>query len=355
MNIAAENVKYIYEHLADEESKDIFCNRLMLSLTEDWKFARNIVGKYLNGYGSDKIFIGMEDNIAMLGLNTQDEYVIYGAGMFGRQVFDILKKRGIKVKAFGDADCGKQTEGYCGLAVLSPKEIAELTQIKVLLAVWNQSENIKSSLLKLGVEETRIIDCFPIKNYVDKNQYFDEKIIKFGENEVFLDCGCYDFETSQIFMQKCPTYNKVICFEPNKDNQKLIQQKIKQLGKNKVEMIPYGVWNKRDILYFEGAGSSAMVSKSGIEKVEVVSIDEVVRDNVTFVKMDIEGSELNALKGAAKTIVNNRPRLAICVYHKPEDILEIPLYILNLMPEYKLYLRHYSNYFATETVLYAVI
>lgn len=355
MNIARENVKRIYEHLADEESKDIFCNRLMLSLTEDWKFARNIVGKYLNGYSSDKIFIGMEDSIAMLGLNTQDEYVIYGAGMFGRQVFDILKKRGIKVKAFGDADRRKQKEGYCGLVVLSPEEIAELTQVKVLLAVWNQSENIKSNLLKLNVEETRIIDCFPIKNYVDKNQYFDEGIIKLGENEVFLDCGCYDFETSQIFMEKCPTYNKVICFEPNKDNQKLIEQKIKQFGENKVEMIPYGVWNKRDTLYFGGSGSSAMVSESGIEKVEVVTIDEVIKDKVTFVKMDIEGSELNALKGAARTIINNKPRLAICVYHKPEDILEIPLYILNLIPEYKLYLRHYSNYFATETVLYAVI
>lgn len=355
MNIAAENVKYIYEHLADEESKDIFCNRLMLSLTEDWKFARNIVGKYLKGYRSDKIFTGMQDNIAMLGLNTQDEYVIYGAGMFGRQVFDILKKRGIKVKAFGDADYRKQAEGYCGLAVLTPEEIAELTQVKVLLAVWNQSEKIKSNLLKLGVEEARIIDCFPIKNYVDKNQYFDEGIVKFGENEVFLDCGCYDFETSQIFMEKCPTYDKVICFEPNKDNQKLIEQRIKRLGENRVELIPYGVWDKRDTLYFEGVGSSAMVSKSGVEKVEVVPIDEVIKDKVTFVKMDIEGSELNALRGAARTIVNNRPRLAICVYHKPEDILEIPLYILNLMPEYKLYLRHYSNYYATETVLYAVI
>ena len=317
MNIARENVKRIYEHLADEESKDIFCNRLMLSLTEDWKFARNIVGKYLNGYSSDKIFIGMEDSIAMLGLNIQDEYVIYGAGMFGRQVFDILKKRGIKVKAFGDADRRKQEEGYCGLMVLAPEEIAELTQVKVLLAVWNQSENIKSNLLKLKVEETRIIDCFPIKNYVDKNQYFDEGIIKFGENEVFLDCGCYDFETSQIFMEKCPIYNKVICFEPNKDNQKLIEQKIKQFGENRVEMIPYGVWNKRDTLYFGGSGSSAMVSESGIEKVEVVTIDEVIKDKVTFVKMDIEGSELNALKGAARTIINNKPRLAICVYHKP--------------------------------------
>lgn len=69
--------------------------------------------------------------------------------------------------------------------------------------------------------------------------------------------------------------------------------------------------------------------------------------------MDIEGSEMEALKGAENTIGKYKPRLAICVYHKPEDIIEIPLKILELNPEYKLYLRHYS-YIHTETVLYAI-
>ena len=69
--------------------------------------------------------------------------------------------------------------------------------------------------------------------------------------------------------------------------------------------------------------------------------------------MDIEGAELEALKGAEETIKRYRPKLAICVYHKPEDIVEIPKYILNINPDYKLYLRHYSDN-AGETVLYAI-
>ena len=70
--------------------------------------------------------------------------------------------------------------------------------------------------------------------------------------------------------------------------------------------------------------------------------------------MDIEGAELESLQGARKTIRRDRPKLAVCIYHKPEDMIEIPLYIKELVPEYKLYIRHHSNS-GTETVLYAVM
>ena len=78
------------------------------------------------------------------------------------------------------------------------------------------------------------------------------------------------------------------------------------------------------------------------------------KEEVTFIKMDIEGAELKALKGAKNIILRDKPKLAISIYHKPEDIVEIPLFIKELVPEYKLYIRHYSND-SIETVLYAVI
>lgn len=85
-------------------------------------------------------------------------------------------------------------------------------------------------------------------------------------------------------------------------------------------------------------------------------IDEAIHpgDKVTFIKMDVEGSELESLKGAKNTILRDKPKLAICIYHKPEDMVTIPLYIKELVPEYKLYVRHHSNSWA-ETVLYAVL
>ena len=82
-------------------------------------------------------------------------------------------------------------------------------------------------------------------------------------------------------------------------------------------------------------------------------MDDLIKERVTFIKMDIEGAELEALKGARNIITKYRPKLAICLYHKPEDIITIPKYIKSLLPEYKLYVRHYSNN-TGEFVLYAV-
>lgn len=74
-----------------------------------------------------------------------------------------------------------------------------------------------------------------------------------------------------------------------------------------------------------------------------------------FIKMDIEGSEIEAIKGTADTIRTKKPRLAISVYHKPEDIIEIPALLQELLPEYKFYLRHDCLVNLTETILYAIL
>lgn len=90
-----------------------------------------------------------------------------------------------------------------------------------------------------------------------------------------------------------------------------------------------------------------------IIQIESVTVDEIVQENVvTLIKMDVEGSELESLKGCKKTIERCKPRLAISIYHKPEDIFTIPNYILKLNDSYKFRLRHYSSS-PCETVLYA--
>ena len=105
--------------------------------------------------------------------------------------------------------------------------------------------------------------------------------------------------------------------------------------------------------------STAKIDESGTEIVHAVPLDlflerESIRERITFLKMDIEGAEVQALQGAARTVRETKPTLAVCVYHRLSDLWRIPLYLHELVPQYKLYLRHYTD-MPTETVCYAII
>lgn len=94
-------------------------------------------------------------------------------------------------------------------------------------------------------------------------------------------------------------------------------------------------------------------SKIAVDSLDHVLADKEEKEYPTFIKIDIEGAELNALQGAQHTITLKKPKLAISIYHKPEDIIELIVYLKNLVPEYKFYLRHYTNK-TYDTVLYAI-
>lgn len=188
-----------------------------------------------------------------------------------------------------------------------------------------------------------------------QHQYFDEKLVHFTDKEVFVDCGGYDGDTAQAFRealkrQGISTYKKIISFEPDPKQFK----KMQELGLERHHCVQKGVSDKEGVLYFSSASTSGRIKDNGDIKIEVDTIDHVCEDSdVTMIKMDIEGSELSALHGAENVIKRCHPLLAICVYHKKEDLYEIPQYIKKLHSGYKLYLRQYKDA-SHELVLYAV-
>lgn len=144
-------------------------------------------------------------------------------------------------------------------------------------------------------------------------------------------------------------YGKIVAFEPDHDN----VQVLKKTNKN-IVVIEAAVYNKNTELFFQtGDGSSSRVSDEGI-KVSARAIDSVkeCRD-ASFIKMDIEGSEFEALLGAKNTIFTNKPVLAICIYHSDEDMLRILELIKSWELGYKFFVRHHAQKIS-ETVLYAV-
>ena len=135
-------------------------------------------------------------------------------------------------------------------------------------------------------------------------------------------------------------YKKIYAWEPEENNRRQLQKNC--VGRN-VTIVPYGMWKNKDVLKFCEAAGSSCIEEHGIKDIEVNSIDNVHGGKkITFIKMDIEGAEIEALKGAKNTIINQHPKLAICIYHKPEHLYEIPLFIHDLVPEYNLYIRHHE-------------
>jgi FkbM family methyltransferase len=137
------------------------------------------------------------------------------------------------------------------------------------------------------------------------------------------------------------------------DNFKIMHDKWKD--NEHVTMLNKGISSEEGVLCFDtDLAESGHISDNGEQKIEVDSIDHVLGDKkATFIKMDIEGSELDGLKGAKNQIMQNKPRLAICLYHKQNDIFEIPLYIHELRNDYKFYVRPHSS-MPTELVLYCI-
>ena len=199
------------------------------------------------------------------------------------------------------------------------------------------TNNIFSRLLESGRPDLQYLDVFdPV------------------DDEIIVDAGCYDGTTAKQFLQwGGGKVKKIYSFEFDPVNAAKCEENLKDLL-DKVTLIKKGTWDKDETLYVDTLGTSGSSAlRKGNEKVYLTTIDSVVNDErVTFIKMDVEGAELKSLIGAKNTIIKNKPRLAICVYHKPEDIYEIPEYILSLVPEYRFYLRHYSS-IRWETVLYA--
>lgn len=181
-------------------------------------------------------------------------------------------------------------------------------------------------------------------------------ILPVSNDEVFVDCGAYDGDTIFSFLEKTSQhYDSIYAFEPDLNNYLKLKENIEARGIKDVKLFQKGVWNKRDILNFSSPVSPAShISENGGCQIEVDSIDNVVADGkATIIKMDIEGAELTALKGAQTVITRERSKLAVCVYHKADDLITIPPYLANLLPDFSFYLRRHSR-FSLETVLYAI-
>lgn len=189
-------------------------------------------------------------------------------------------------------------------------------------------------------------------SFCEKERVYRE-ILTPGEKETFVDLGAYDGDTVREFLAVTGgQYYKIIAFEPDGKNFRKLERNTADL--ERIERYNLGAGDKEETLFFAPkAGRSSRRDDKGIA-IAFNTVDNLVKEKVTLLKMDIEGDELRALEGAKNTVRQYLPKLYVCAYHRNEDFFALPQKIRELSPEYQIYLRQHPYIPAWECNFYAV-
>jgi FkbM family methyltransferase len=177
-----------------------------------------------------------------------------------------------------------------------------------------------------------------------EESYFLDSIYSILPGEVFVDCGAYDGDTAKQVLQRTSEIGGFFAIEADPASFRALKEWTGTLEPDiarRISACNVAVGASRGQLRFNATGGEgACVSNDGDVVVDCVPIDELVGESIpTFIKMDIEGFELEALEGAREVIEKHQPILSICVYHRQNDLWRIPLFIRSLVKDYRLFLR----------------
>lgn len=174
-----------------------------------------------------------------------------------------------------------------------------------------------------------------------ETQYFDKEIVPPMREICFVDGGGYVGDTAAEVIKNYPDFKKIYLIEPIEENLRIARRTLSH-HKN-IAFINAGLGARKEVLLFNEEKSFSSIYGKGATSVTIERLDDLIEERVDYIKLDIEGAELDAINGASKIIKKHKPVLAICVYHKAEDWYRVPQKILAIHGDYKIYLRHYME------------
>lgn len=343
--------------------------------------------------------------------------IIYGAGNLGKEVYKTLKNHGIPITCFFDrtASAGDSWSNVPIFRIEdSIIEPSERRKVVVIIAIHNWSAEIPPIIEKLNAFGfTRIMTLVELYDHFGKelgqrywltsrsyygtiesevsaglsiwadnesraiyeamlnfrltgdykslpppetqHQYFPLDIPQWNTPLRFVDCGAFNGDTLGYILSNNIAVEAVAAFEPDRENFRQLAKSIMHGNWTNVALWPCAVYSETTQLRFQSEnGMASSLRHEGESLVQCVSLDEAIPVfKPSLIKMDIEGAEIDALLGARQVIEKYRPGLAICVYHHPAHLWQIPLLIQKWECGYRFYLRsHAFNGF--ELVMYAV-
>jgi len=328
------NLKEVYKHLQDDRSRKIYISRSSFSLSDEKNYLTDIV---------QEMSVSKE---LLSWIGNKDRLVLFGGGTWGNAITYHLHN----IKWMYVVDNKKAGQELNGYRISSVDEVEDICNCFVIIAVLFKYREVEDQLAEIGVPKENILTLARI---VEQRQYFDIPGILLDEKEVFLDCGGFNGDTTEQFIKLVNgNYDHIYIFEPNKDLCKECVHRFRDV--DNCTIVPKGTWSSNDKIGFIEEGEGSRFDGASDNEIDTVKIDSYLDGKrATFIKMDVEGAEYDSLIGAEKTIKKYRPKLAISVYHKRNDIWEIPMLLLGYHSDYRFYLRTYS-FTGNDTVLYAL-
>ncbi|MDE6675117.1 MAG: FkbM family methyltransferase [Acetatifactor sp.] len=227
--------------------------------------------------------------------------------------------------------------------------------------LYNNLADYRSKKVLYGILRFWLTFDYEYKNSIKENNYddyYDFDIINCGPEECLVDLGAYTGDSALSFIQNFGAYKRIYCYEMTAASMEKMQKNLQDFDNIIYRQVAVG--NRNGSIYITGVVgdlSSNIVDSKGNTEIPMVKLDDDISEPITFIKMDIEGSEVEAMRGAERHIREDKPKLAICSYHNNHHIYEIPKLMREYNPEYKLYMRYngpLDNILISEFVTFAI-
>lgn len=349
--------------------------------------------------------------------SAPDRIVLFGTGQFGRLTLQRLRDSGAEPLCFSDNNTTRWGTTVEGLDVLSPSEAVARygSNATFVVTVFNGSA-VRAQLRQMGCKyvasaaavfwkypqafmpdlgidtpellvrsESEIRDCFELladessrhelcdqiewrywqkpeflpRQEAPEDLYFPKDLVAPIAKEVFVDCGAFDGDCIRAIARHNEDFEHYYALEPDPTNRQNLETFLAGLSssvRKRITVKPYAVSNLDGTATFTGSGdvSSKLGSSDVGTVVECRRLDSLSWDwTPTYIKMDIEGAEPDAILGAAQLLKEAKPVLAICLYHRSEHLWELPALIHSIQPEFSLFLRRHAED-CWEQVCYAI-
>ncbi len=343
----------------------------------------------------ESIVKDMAGKTAAIECCFQEGVAIYGAGFVGTWAVSYLQSLGANVKYFIDQDPQKNGTEIKNIPVILPSNPGVSSKIPVFIAARHAVTEVAEVLKNKNITAVSFDGYYIVKNYekfklvqlhlshdpvsvktlsaillalltgsvnscrsvMQKDMYFCLPEFSGTFNEIFVDAGAFVGDTIERFIwENLGTFKHIYAFEPGRKQFQALETRLSRLERewaidnNNVTAVRAGLAKENGQRYFSfleddplrhGLTTDKNTNLSDV--VPVYSLDSFLEGKeVTFLKADVEGMEMEMLQGAKTTIEKCKPKMAICVYHYPNDLIDVVQFVKKISTDYNFYLRQHA-------------